>query len=61
MNLLELQVLVVISRVPESGAGPSLLDWARVTHESRSTTTADRVDPGSARLVLRPVQDGRDA
>ena len=27
MNILELQVRVVISRVPESGPGPTLLDW----------------------------------
>jgi len=27
MNLLELQVRIVISGVPESGRGPTLLDW----------------------------------
>jgi hypothetical protein len=27
MNLLELQVRIVISGVPESGLGPTLLDW----------------------------------
>ena len=27
MNILELQVRVVISGVPESGPGPTLLDW----------------------------------
>jgi hypothetical protein len=27
MNLLELQVRIAMSRMPESGAGPTLLDW----------------------------------
>lgn len=27
MNLLELQVRIVISGIPESGRGPTLLDW----------------------------------
>jgi len=40
MNLLELQVLLVISRIPERRTGPSLLQFENVTSTTDVSRTA---------------------
>ena len=41
MNLLELQVLLVISRIPERRTGPSLLQFENVTSTTDVSRTAN--------------------
>jgi hypothetical protein len=56
MNLLELQVRIVISRVPESGPGPTLLDW---TLPALKVLTADRL-PFAEPKGIQPKAHGSE-
>lgn len=59
MNILELQLRVVISGVPESGSGPTLMDWTIPVFELLSAVPPDRAaspdpsepDPGWSDLT----------